>query len=120
MELFNIDWVAIVITMIMIVYDFVTGMLKAVKCKNVSSSIMREGLLHKTAYLLVIALAIILEAGMEHLELGIVVPLLVPVCGWIVLTEAASSLENIAVINPELKNNPIFSVLDSVKGDNDA
>lgn len=110
---FNIDWYVIVCALLFICFDFLTGIIKAVKNKNVSSTIMREGLLHKCAFVLVIILAIMCEAAMLHLDLGFTVPLIAPVCAYVVLTEVASIMENIVDINPDLKDNPLFELFSS-------
>lgn len=120
MEGFNVDWFVVVSALLFVCFDFLTGIIKAIKNKNVSSTIMREGLLHKCAFVLVIILAIMCEAAMTHLDLGITVPLIAPVCVYIILTEIASILENIAEINPELKDSKVFSLFTSTKEENDA
>lgn len=120
MEGFNIDWFVVVSALLFVCFDFLTGIIKAIVNKNVSSTIMREGLLHKSAFVLVIVLAIMCEAAMEHLDLGIAVPLLAPVCVYIILTEVASILENIAEINPELKCSKMFALFPSAKEEKDA
>lgn len=120
MELFNVDWFVVVATLLFVCFDFLTGVIKAIKNKNVSSTIMREGLLHKCAFLLVIILAIMCETAMTHLDLGFNVPLIAPVCVYIILTEIASILENISEINPELKDSKIFTLFTSTKENKDA
>lgn len=120
MEGFNVDWYVVVSTLLFVCFDFLTGVIKAVKNKNVSSTVMREGLLHKCAFVLVIVLAIMCEAAMTHLDLGMTLPLVAPVCVYIVLTEIASILENIAEINPELAGSKLFELFESTKGEQDA
>lgn len=120
MEGFDVDWYAVISALLFVCFDFLTGIIKAVKNKNISSSIMREGLLHKCAFVLVIILAIMCEAAMAHLDLGIMVPLIAPVCVYIVLTEIASILENISEIDPELKGSKLFTLFTSSKEENDA
>lgn len=120
MEGFNVDWFVVVSALLFVCFDFLTGIIKAIKNKIVSSTIMREGLLHKCAFVLVIVLAIMCEAAMTHLDLGITVPLVAPVCVYIILTEIASILENIAEINPELKDSKVFALFTSTKEENDA
>lgn len=119
MEGFNVDWFVVVSALLFVCFDFLTGIIKAITNKNVSSTVMREGLLHKCAFVLVIILAIMCEAAMTHLDLGIKVPLIVPVCAYIILTEIASILENIADINPELKDSMVFALFTSSKEEKD-
>lgn len=112
---FNVDWFIVVSALLFVCLDFLTGIIKAITNKSVSSTVMREGLLHKCAFVLVIVLAIMCEAAMTHLDLGVTLPLVAPVCAYIILTEIASILENIADINPELKGCKLFKLFTSSK-----
>lgn len=116
----QINWSAIQIALFFVVFDFVTGLLKAVKNKNVSSSKMREGLFHKVSFVGAIALAVaaefaVMEFAKTSFDLGYTldIPFTVFVCGYIVLTEIASICENLSEINPELKDSPILSIFDN-------
>lgn len=100
---------------IMVVLDYLTGLLKAFKQHDVSSEKMREGLWHKGAYVIVMTMAEIIEHAQSIVDLGISVPLIVPAGVYIALTEISSTLENLAVINPELANGPIMSLFRSTK-----
>lgn len=120
MEGFSVDWYAIVTALLFVCFDFLTGIIKAIVNKNVCSTTMRNGLFHKSAFALVIILAIMCEAAMTHLDLGFSVPLVAPVCVYIVLTEIASILENITEINPELAGSKLFDLFESTKGEKDA
>lgn len=112
---FAFDWWAVIIALLFVVFDFVTGLIKSIKNKNISSQKLREGLFHKVSFVLVILLAIICEAAMTHIDMSLNVPLVAPVCGYIVITEIASAIENIAEINPELQGSPIFKLFANVK-----
>lgn len=98
------------LTAILIALDYVTGLLKAFATRTVSSSKMRTGLYHKAGYAVVIALAFLLEHGQQYVNLGFTVPLITPVCLYIVFAEAISVLENAVVLNPELVHSGIFKV----------
>ena len=115
MEGFNVDWCAVVTALLFVCFDFLTGIIKAIVNKNVCSTAMRNGLFHKSAFALVIILAIMCEAAMTHIDLGMTVPLVAPVCAYIVLTEMASILENIGEINPELRSSAVLSLFKSTK-----
>lgn len=108
---------ALAITCALIVMDYLTGLAKAVVQKDIDSTKMRDGLWHKAAYVAVIALAEVIEHGQEVVDLGFTVPLIVPACVYIVLTETASILENLGQINPELANSPILQLFRSTKTD---
>ncbi len=102
-----------------IVCDWVTGTAKAAKLRELCSSVMREGLWHKSGEVAVMALAYMLEVGSAHVDLGFDVPLFVPACVYIVLNETASILENIAALNPELAGTRLMGLFKSVKAEAD-
>ncbi len=98
------DYHVILITFGFMLLDIVTGLIKAVKDKKVSSTVMRDGLFHKCGFVAVIVLAMLCEYSMSYIDIGFTVPLLLAVCGYIIVTELASILENVKVISPELAN----------------
>ena len=106
---------ALVITCVLIVMDYLTGLAKSVVNKDIDSTKMRDGLWHKATYVAVIVLAEIIERGQEAVDLGFTVPLIVPTCVYIVLTETASILENLSQINPELADSPVMQLFRSTK-----
>ena len=106
---------ALCIVGIMIVMDFLTGFAKAVKAHDVSSEKMRDGLWHKISFVMIVALGEILEHGQRVLDMGFAVPIIIPTCVYIVLTEMASVIENLSEINPELHDSPILSLFRSSK-----
>lgn len=106
---------ALAITCVLIVMDYLTGLAKAIVQKDIDSTKMRDGLWHKAAYIVVIVLAEVIEHGQELVDLGFTVPLIVPACVYIVLTETASILENLGQINPELADSPVMQMFRSTK-----
>ncbi len=106
---------ALVITCVLIVMDYLTGLAKSVVNKDIDSTKMRDGLWHKATYVAVIVLAEIIEHGQEAVDLGFTIPLIVPTCVYIVLTETASILENLSQINPELADSPVMQLFRSTK-----
>lgn len=106
---------ALVITCVLIVMDYLTGLAKSVVNKDIDSTKMRDGLWHKATYVAVITLAEIIEHGQEAVDLGFTMPLIVPTCVYIVLTETASILENLSQINPELADSPVMQLFRSTK-----
>ena len=85
-----------------ILLDFVTGTVAAVVCKEWSSSVMREGLWHKTGSLLCLALAALAQYATGFVDLDIEVPILPAVCSYICLMEIGSTIENLGKINPQI------------------
>lgn len=106
----GLDWYEVIAALLFILFDFATGIAKAAYSKQVSSTVMREGLYHKFAEILVIVLAGAIDVACEHLELGFDAPILAVTCAYIVLMEVASILENIGAMNHDLANSPVFSI----------
>lgn len=111
----------IIIVLIFIVLDFITGIINGACHKNVDSSKMREGLYHKLGYIFAIILGIAIEYAMNFLDLGFTIPIVNAICIFIVMTEVVSILENIISINPKLNNNSFLKIFSKDKEDsNDA
>lgn len=108
--LLEIDPTAVMIALALMVLDVLLGLAGAVKNKDVQSSKMREGLWHKAGSVGLIVLAYVLDVAVDHVDLGVIFPGVVIVCAYIILMEVGSCLENLVVLNPELRNNPIMKV----------
>lgn len=93
-----------IITMIFIVLDIASGMAQAFANKNVSSEKLRQGLFHKMAFIFAIALGYLIEYAMGYMNLGFDAPIAIVVCVYVCLTEIISIVENITLLNPELRN----------------
>lgn len=104
---------AIGLACVLMLMDFVTGFVGAVVRGDVSSSKMREGLGHKALLLCVIALAVIVEAGAQHVAgLGFGGVTVTVVCAYIAVMEVASCMENVCAAYPELRDTPLMHVFD--------
>ena len=90
------------ITLAFIALDFITGLVKSISLGVFKSSVMREGLFHKSGELLCIALGILIQYAETFLDLGFNLPVAAAICSYIVLMEIGSAIENIGTINPEL------------------
>lgn len=108
--LLEIDPMAVMIALALMALDILLGLAGAVKNKDVQSSKMREGLWHKAGSVGLIVLAYVLDVAVDHVDLGVIFPGVVIVCAYIILMEVGSCLENLVVLNPELRNNPIMKV----------
>lgn len=106
---------ALVIVSVMICLDYLTGVIKAAMQHDISSTKMREGLYHKSAFVLVMFLAEIIEHAQRAIDLGFAVPIVVPAAVYITLTETASIIENLGQINPELKSSRLLALFRSTK-----
>lgn len=91
-----------IITSVFILLDMVTGIVKAFKEKDYNSSVMREGLFHKSGSLLCIAFGVLVDYAQTLLDLGVNVPVAVSICAYICLMEIGSIIENVCKINPEI------------------
>lgn len=109
--------VTLAVTTVMIVTDYLTGVIKAAMQHDISSSKMREGLYHKGAYVIVILLAEIIDHASTIIDLGIGIPLVAPACVYIILTELASIIENLGEINPELKDSRVLQLFRTTKAE---
>ena len=97
--------------------DVFTGILKAVKNKELSSTRAREGIYKKASFILFIAFGYLADYAIDYVDLGFNFPAAATICTLIILTEAISVLENLGQINPDLVKlvAPFLSVLNSKK-----
>lgn len=101
------------ITFAFICLDYITGVLQALATKTFSSTIMREGLFHKVALVLVMLLGVMIDYAQQFADLGASVPVAIAACVYIILMEVGSVIENLCRLNPELmpdKLNAIFGM----------
>lgn len=85
-----------------IAMDFITGLVKAFKEKNFNSSLMREGLFHKCAFIFYVLFGVLVDVAQGYLDLGVTVPITTAICIYVVLTECGSIIENLGSINPAI------------------
>lgn len=102
-----------------VLLDFISGFAKAVYTHSVASSKMRDGLFHKFAYVLVIAVFILFDYVQAKVNLGTHVPLVLIACVYIIITDTVSFFENVCAFNLQIAQmrvvKAILSVLDCVK-----
>ena len=77
------ELIVIGIVFLLVLIDYVTGVVNAVMHSELSSEKMRRGLGHKFAYLAIICLALIVEYGSGYINLGIELPVFMPVCSGV-------------------------------------
>lgn len=106
----DFNWWIIVITLIFIIFDFLTGFMQAVANKEVSSEKLRKGLFHKCGFMLAVCLGLLCEWAMQFVNLGFDVPIATAVCVYIILTEIMSILENLGKMSPELANSTFMQI----------
>lgn len=94
----------LIIVLIFIAFDVLTGWLKAIATKTANSSIMRKGLFHKLGEIIAIIFGYVCEYTLPYLGVQAAIPFAAAIGTYIVLMEIASIVENIAKINPSLEN----------------
>lgn len=89
----------IIVTLLGILLDIVTGFIKALFNKQIDSSVIREGGKHKLGELLIIIFAIYVKKGIIYLNVEIPFNPITLVCTYIILMECISIIENIGSMN---------------------
>lgn len=106
---------------IFILLDVLSGLLKACMLGKLSSSKMREGLMHKFAYIIILVLSYMIELGQPYTGVKIDFPLITTVVAFIIVSEIMSVFENCCEMNPELRESHIakfFDLTDKENNDN--
>lgn len=104
------ELIAIGIVFLLVLIDYITGVVNAIMHGELSSEKMRQGLGYKFAYLAIICVALLVEYGSDYIDLGIELPVFIPVCASICLIEITSIMENCIKINPELSSSNILNI----------
>ena len=103
-----VEWSIVILVVAFICLDIITGLLKAVYEKNLESECIRKGLIHKLGEIIAVAVAFLIEYSQTViLSINFDIPIVKGVCIYIILMEILSVLENICVINPQLRE--VFS-----------
>lgn len=102
------------------VIDVFTGVLKAVKNKELNSTKAREGIYKKASFILFIAFGYLADYAMAYVNIGFNLPAAPTICTLIIVTEAISVLENLGKINPDMVKlvAPFLSALNKKEGEN--
>ena len=94
----------LIIVLIFIAFDVLTGWLKALSNGTTNSSIMRKGLFHKLGEIIAMIFGYICQYSLPYLGVTINIPFAVAIGTYIVIMEIASIIENIVKINPQMEN----------------
>ena len=101
----------IALACVMMVSDVVVGFIQAAINNQLSSTKMRQGLLHKVLILILIFVCLAIEIGISHtVKLPYDIPTCEVVCGYVIVMELVSILENIARGYPEFANSQLFKL----------
>ena len=113
------ELITVGIVFLLVLIDYVTGVVNAIMHGELSSERMRQGLGHKFAYLAMICVALIVEYGSDYINLGIELPVFIPVCAGICLIEITSIVENCIKINPKLSTSDVLNIFNFQGKEND-
>lgn len=114
------ELIVIGIVFLLVLIDYITGVVNAITNGELSSERMRQGLGHKFSYLAIICVALIVEYGSDYINLGVELPVFMPVCTGICLIEITSIMENCTKINPELSRSNILNIFRVDKKESDS
>ena len=94
----------LLVSLAFIVFDVLTGWLKAYITATINSSIMRTGLLRKIGEIMAVLFGYMCQYSLPLLGLNISAPFAGAITTYIVLMETASVIENICAMNPNLRD----------------
>lgn len=97
--------------------DLVTGLIAAVKAKELQSSKLRDGIFKKIGFLICYFLALMIDTYGSEVGFVLEVKLLPIVLGFVCLTEVVSIIENISKITDILPEK-LLSIFHISKEDN--
>lgn len=113
------ELIVIGIVFLLVLIDYITGIVNAIMHGELSGEKMRQGLGHKFAYLAIICVALIVEYGSDYINLGIKLPVFIPACAGICLIEITSIMENCVKIKPDLKGSNILNIFNIERKESD-
>ena len=90
--------------------DLLTGIISAIRLKDLKSSRLRDGLFKKVAFILCYFLAWLVDEYGHTVGFSIGVPVLPVLVLYVVTTELVSIVENITKINPDLLSSKLLEM----------
>lgn len=102
---------------LLVIIDYLVGTIAHSVREGFNSTKMREGLLHKFAYFVVLMVCVIIQGLLKYYDLPFVYG---EACFglafvWICVTEVGSILENAVLLNPDLKDVSFMRIFDKRK-----
>lgn len=94
----------LIVTLIFIAFDVLSGWLKALITATANSSIMRTGLMRKLGEILAVIFGYVCQYCLPMIGVSVNVPFAGAIATYIVLMETASVVENICTINPNMRD----------------
>ena len=103
--------------LIFILLDIITGYAQAIANRCIDSTKMRKGFWHKLAIVMVLVVANLVDAGLNMgisaSDMGVSAPIFEVACGYVVVMELTSILENIKLMTPELAGSKLLKLFNS-------
>lgn len=112
------DYNYIIIALIFIGFDIVSGVLQSLINGTFESKKMRIGGLHKLFLLVVIAFGVALDFSQTLVNLGFSLPALKMICIYVTLMEVMSCVENVNSGFPNALPKPLVNTLKQVAKEN--
>lgn len=120
MDILGSDGIAAVFCLGFMVGDYLSGVIKAVKNKELDSTKMRLGLWHKAGFIGAMALGYACQLAVNYDLLPTTFSaVFAGVCVYVIITEAISIFENLCELSPELRDSPLASLLKLKENKND-
>lgn len=112
MDVLESDGIAAIFCLSFIVGDYLSGVIKAAKNKELDSTKMRLGLWHKAGFIGAMALGYGCQLSVNYDLLPTSFnAVFAGVCVYVITTEAISIFENLCALSPELSDSPLASLL---------
>lgn len=108
----------IIVALIFNAVDIVTGIICALKNKDVQSSKLRDGLFKKIGFIICYFVAWLVDTEGSLIGFHIDVSILPIVITYVCVTELVSILENICKINPDIMPEKLMEIFHINKDDN--
>lgn len=102
----------------LIIFDIITGIIKALYNGGIDSTKLRKGLFHKLSEIITVVGCGLMEFGVQYIQLGVDIPILKAVATYICVMELISIIENICEVNEPLRKlfSPYLSKLKEING----
>ena len=117
----NLRVTGLIVVCCFILFDIITGVIKALYEGGLDSSKLRKGLFHKLSEIITMVGCMLLQYAATFIELGFEIPLVNSVCIYICVMELISIIENICEVNDSLRKlfEPYLSKLKSINKDDE-
>lgn len=110
----------IIIALVFNALDLITGIITAVKNKDIQSSKLRDGLFKKIGFILCYFVAWLIDTEGSMIGFSLGTPILPIIILYVCTTELVSILENICKINPDILPEKLMELFHINGGDNNA